>query len=170
LHNHHPLFAMVAERRERKAAPTSFIPSEPAGKGKAVVARRNRGGGGATTTKKKGGAAAVIDSSSASAAVNAVNNVNSNVAAVTVSSSNIAPVGGGGGDGSSQGQTMSTAMHDDGATEQHQEAIIPSTTSLPIPQGGAGPIESSTGEQLFCICMDVDDGTPMIFCEACENW
>lgn len=133
---------MVAERRERKAGPTSWVQPEPAGKGKSASRKR------APAKKKQ-----VVQPAKSGDAGGLV------AAVPSVSHGGIVQ----------EDQDMGVgAMEENGGHHQQQEqhgAIA--TTAV---KGGAGPVETETGEQLFCICLGVDNGTPMIFCEACENW
>lgn len=150
---------MVAERRQqRAAAPTSWIQPEPAGKGRAVGAKKK-----APAKKKQQAQQPVKPVSNAAAAVNTSVNHAVGVApqpAIATGSAGLQD-----GFGGQHGQQQGYEQHGEGAGDMQfgDEA----TTSS---KGGAGPIETETGEQLFCICMGVDNGTPMIFCEACENW
>lgn len=146
---------MVAERRERKAAPSTWVQPEPAGKGKPVGSKKK-------SPAKKKQQQPVKSSVNATTAVTApVNNVAPASAIETAVNLQDESIYGG-----QQQQQVYGQQGNDG-DEMSLENGTASTTQL---KGGAGPIETETGEQLFCICLGVDNGTPMIFCEACENW
>lgn len=143
---------MVAERRERKAAPTSWVQPEPAGKGKPVGSKKK------APAKKKQPQQQPVKPLSATAPAQPVASSSVSATPVTLQDESMY---------AAQGQQeQGYGQHGDGDDMSLEDGSA-STTQL---KGGAGPIETETGEQLFCICMGVDNGTPMIFCEACENW
>lgn len=155
---------MVAERRERRgAAPTSWIPPEPAGKGKPLGSKKKAASG---ATKKKQPAKTAA-TSAASAASDSVAHPASAAGQAAVSHVGGAAAIAGGGEQHHAAEHGGGLGQDDYTLDALQSAT---STANPTVSGGSGPIETETGEQLFCICMGVDNGTPMIFCEACENW
>lgn len=143
---------MVAGRRERKAAPTSWVQPEPAGKGKPVGSKKK------APAKKKQPQQQPVKPLSATAPAQPVASSSVRATPVTLQDESMY---------AAQGQQEQGYGQHSVGDEMSLENGGASTTQL---KGGAGPIETETGEQLFCICMGVDNGTPMIFCEACENW
>lgn len=141
---------MVAERRERKAAPTTWVPPEPAGKGKAVGRKR------APAKKKTAVSVRSAGSVAPPGVAGAVLPPVAAAAAVAVAE---------------QDDDQDMQLREEAHGEQGEETVQQlEDVARPALKGGAGPVETDTGEQLFCICLGVDNGTPMIFCEACENW
>lgn len=155
---------MVAERRERKAAPSTWIAPEPVGKGK-VVKRK-------APVKKKAAAAAVAKPPSkfalaAAAAAAGVVSPSAAAAAAPVvvpATSTIEPSEE---DSLAFGNHEENGENEDGNTRSYMGIDEPvAATSV----SGDG-LEAAAGDpSLFCVCMGQDDGQPMIMCEACENW